>query len=309
MGSNPTPSATSNIQLVDFVGKFPKKRIRIGDSHENVQQASQQLGGYAQQCADSGSIYLSNTVSNKGRSFVGRLVSGGLQMPAHRQPAKPHKRLGYWYLVRRVPKEFRSFDRRNPVMISTGIPIVDDPHGLRARKEVARLDAVLEQEWRVLKTPPDVAAEARFEEYRSKADKMGIDYVPADELVDLPLDQIMKRLVLLANEKNASDRSVRSALLGVAPRPTLMVSQLLKEYNLSSKVAAEDQQGMVQAFKVFKSVIGGDRPLSNLTRRDIVAYRAYWERQLEQNERPSIGRTTTSITSRESSKRSENAVQ
>lgn len=203
-------------------------------------------------------------------------------MPAHRQPAKPHKRLGYWYLVRRVPKEFRSIDRRNPVMISTGIRITDDLQGDRARKEVVRLDAILEQEWRVLKTPRDTAAEARYEEHRSLADQMGINYVPADELVDLPVDQIMKRLLLLAKDGNASDRSVRAALLGVAPRPTLMISQLLKEYNLSAKIRAEEQRGMVQSFKIFQSVIGGDRPISNLTRRDIVAYRAYWQRQIEQ---------------------------
>ncbi len=215
-------------------------------------------------------------------------------MPAHRQPAKPHKRLGYWYLVRRVSKEFRSIDRRNPVMISTGIRI---PVTLLAcaRKEVARLDAVLEQEWRVLKTPSDVAAEARYEEHRSIADKMGIDYVPADELVDLPLDQIMKRLLLLANDGNASDRSVRSALLGVAPRPTLVISQLLKEYNLSAKVAAEDQRGMVLAFKVFQSVIGGDRPLANLIRRDVIAYRSYWERQIERKRAMGLGPTIISV--------------
>lgn len=49
---------------------------------------------------------------------------------------------------------------------------------------------------------------------------MGIEYVPADELIDLPLEQIVKRLQALAIETNAEDRSVRSALLGLAPAVT-----------------------------------------------------------------------------------------
>jgi hypothetical protein len=51
--------------------------------------------------------------------------------PRHER-ARPHKRYGYWYLVRRVPRAFSAYDARNPVMLSTGIRVADDPRALVA---------------------------------------------------------------------------------------------------------------------------------------------------------------------------------
>jgi hypothetical protein len=59
------------------------------------------------------------------------------------EPARPHKLKGFWLLVRRVPEEFRAYDTRNPVRISTGIRIVDDPRGIRAGEVVSKLHADL----------------------------------------------------------------------------------------------------------------------------------------------------------------------
>jgi hypothetical protein len=56
------------------------------------------------------------------------------------EAARPHKLKGFWFLVRRVPGEFALYDKRNPVRISTGIRILDDPRGVRAGSVVAKLD-------------------------------------------------------------------------------------------------------------------------------------------------------------------------
>lgn len=64
------------------------------------------------------------------------------------EAARPHKLKGYWFLVRRVPGEFSAYDRRNPVRISTGIRIVDDPRGIRAAEVVTRLQAELLRYWK-----------------------------------------------------------------------------------------------------------------------------------------------------------------
>jgi len=52
--------------------------------------------------------------------------------------ARLHKPKGFWFLIRRVPTAFKSFDHRNPVRISTGIWITDDPRGVGAGVVVAR---------------------------------------------------------------------------------------------------------------------------------------------------------------------------
>jgi hypothetical protein len=56
--------------------------------------------------------------------------------------ARPHKLKGFWFLVRRVPGEFALYDKRNPVRISTGIRILDDPRGMRAATVVAKLERI-----------------------------------------------------------------------------------------------------------------------------------------------------------------------
>ena len=53
--------------------------------------------------------------------------------PRHEQ-ARPHRRYGYRYLVRRVPREFSAYDTRNPVMLSTGIRVADDPRAASRRR-------------------------------------------------------------------------------------------------------------------------------------------------------------------------------
>lgn len=60
---------------------------------------------------------------------------------------EPCKRKGFWYLIRRVPKAFESVDARRIVFLSTGIPVPDDPRGVRARKRVALLNDELEMQW------------------------------------------------------------------------------------------------------------------------------------------------------------------
>ena len=57
------------------------------------------------------------------------------------EAARPHKLV----LVRRVPGEFSHYDKRNPVRISTGFRILDDPRGVTAASAVAKLDAELQR--------------------------------------------------------------------------------------------------------------------------------------------------------------------
>ena len=68
-----------------------------------------------------------------------------------RNPARPHKRKGFWCLVRRVPTRYQPFDKRGIV----GIPITDDPRAHAAKRVVADLDATFLTRWRDLARTPD----------------------------------------------------------------------------------------------------------------------------------------------------------
>lgn len=47
----------------------------------------------------------------------------------------PHKRRGYWYLARKVPKRYRHLDKRSVVLLSTTIAIAMIP---RHRRQACR---------------------------------------------------------------------------------------------------------------------------------------------------------------------------
>jgi hypothetical protein len=83
-------------------------------------------------------------------------------MPATADDARPHKRKGFWYLIRRVPREFAAYDPRPRIQISTGIRIVDDPRAHRAGEAIKRLDAEITRYWEEKKAGRDPDAEARY---------------------------------------------------------------------------------------------------------------------------------------------------
>lgn len=83
--------------------------------------------------------------------------------------ARPHKRDGVSYLIRRGPKEFAHMDRRNPVKISTEIAVADDPRGVRAKTVVQRLSTELEIYWRGMSDGQVAEARLRYEAAQKRA--------------------------------------------------------------------------------------------------------------------------------------------
>ena len=132
--------------------------------------------------------------------------------PAKRS-SRPHKLKGFWFLVRRVPGKFALYDKRNPVRISTGIRILDDPRGVRAASVVAKLDAELQRYWKDKRSGRDRDSEARYEQACNRVRSLGLNYVPAaDAAVNLSLDDILRRCEILTRRGTAESASEVSAL-------------------------------------------------------------------------------------------------
>lgn len=132
-------------------------------------------------------------------------------MSRHLVPARPMKRQGFWYLVRRVPHEFSHLDSREMIVKSTGIRICDDPRGVAARQRVAELDGLLFQLWADLKAGSRRAL--------PRADDRVLD------AVDIGSSQTREfpSFVQISNVARA-DATVRSA----PQKPELMVSQMVR---------------------------------------------------------------------------------
>lgn len=200
-------------------------------------------------------------------------------------PAKPHKRAGVWYLVRRVPAEFAHLDTRSIVRISTEIAIVDDPKGTRAREIVKNLTAELEAYWRGLRDGQSAEARIRFEAAQKRAKAMGVPYQTAEELRAAGrFDEVLARLEMLVQRGEVESEETVSALLGGEKRPVLRMSELFGEYaeiqEATLKKMSEKQRhrwGLPKkrAIQNFIDVVG-DKSLEGISRDDALTFRRWW---------------------------------
>jgi integrase len=210
-------------------------------------------------------------------------------MAPRRELTRPHKRDGYWCLVRRVPREFAAYDERNPVVLSTGIRIGHDPRAILATEAVRRLDVELELYWSDKRAGRDPDAEARYARARETAQRLGFAYVPASEAASLPISDILHRIESLEARKTIETAPEITAVLGGEPVPAIMLSTLVDEYekivvaSLTRKSARQRTKWRVAretALSRFIDVIGGDRAIGSITRSDTLAFRAYWQERI-----------------------------
>jgi hypothetical protein len=193
---------------------------------------------------------------------------------------------GFWFLVRRVPAEFSAYDTRNPVRISTGIRIADDPRGVKATEVVTKLDAELLQYWKDKRRGRDGDADARYEQARKVARPFGLDYLPATEAAPrLPIENILRRFDILTRRGTADSALEVSAVLAGATPPVVMIDAMVDEFeqivraSLASKSARQKKKWRrpkETAVEVFVDVVG-NRPISSLTRVDALRLRSHWQ--------------------------------
>lgn len=200
------------------------------------------------------------------------------------EAARPHKLKGFWFLVRRVPGEFSAYDRRNPVRISTGIRIVDDPRGIRAAEVVTKLHAELLRYWKDKRRGRDPDAEARYQHACNRAKSLGLNYVPVAEAAP-PIEDILRRFETLAIRKTKDSAPEVTAVLGGETVPAIMVDAMVDEFeqivraSLASKSERQKKKWRKPretALNVFVDLVGS-RPITTLTRADALKLRSHWQ--------------------------------
>ncbi|MEP9378438.1 tyrosine-type recombinase/integrase [Aquabacter sp. CN5-332] len=200
---------------------------------------------------------------------------------------EPHKRSGYWYLVRRVPKAFSELDRRVLIRESTHIAVADDPRGVRARGVVRSLNAELEEYWRGLAAGRSAEAQERYDEARKLARRAGFNYIPIAALADLP-DEILRRLAALAvsvKERPEIQPELTAALLAGEEAPSLRLSGLLEAFediqraSLSSMSEDQVRRWRSPKARAISNLIDkiGDKPVADVTRNDALDFRDWWQ--------------------------------
>lgn len=136
-----------------------------------------------------------------------------------------------------MPRAFSAYDARNPVMLSTGIRIADDPRAVVASTAVQKLDQGLERYWRERSAGRDVDAVIRYEHALEAARRIGVSYVPAGTLATSPVEHIVHRFELLQS-RDAIEKPIDvSAVLGGEDVPPVMLSQMMDEFQRISEAS------------------------------------------------------------------------
>ena len=201
--------------------------------------------------------------------------------------ARPQKRNGYWHYVRRVPREYRSVEPREIVVLSTGIPIVDDPRAVQAARAVRAMDNELFRVLRDKRAGRDPGILTTYRKARDTAATLGLSYLEQRDVKLLTLDKLVERLERLTPEpKGERDRETFVAVTGLTPQPGAMLSEIITEAerHLASAHAKKSERPKYKwrkpreyALDIFIKVIGGDKPIKDVTRAEVILVRNHWQ--------------------------------
>ncbi len=190
-----------------------------------------------------------------------------------------------WHIRKRVPVRYSAIEPRSIVHVS----LHTDSRTVAALK-APQVWAEMIEAWEAKLEGRDRAAEDRMAAAKNLAQRRGWRYMPAPEVAQLPLEDLLSRLEATVDGAGRFDGREADAALGLASPPLLTVTKALDAFY---EVAAEDlkdknqdqirrwKNPRIKAAKNFIEVIG-DKALADITTDDLYAFRKWWvDRVLE----------------------------
>jgi integrase len=194
----------------------------------------------------------------------------------------------FWIFKRRIPRKFAEIDSRGWVKQSTRIRISEDRAAIRALAVAQQINDDLEAFWRGLIRGETALAQRQYDDARKRARTLGFSYLPAAELAQSALSDILARLDKLAATGGVANARDVAALLGGKEAPPVMLSALLETYEAMVRADVRDMSpDQLRKWRTHKkraianliSVIG-DKSLTTLTRNDALDFREWWQRRV-----------------------------
>ena len=182
-----------------------------------------------------------------------------------------------YYFVKRVPRRFAAYDVRKFVKVC----LKTDSESEALRK-VAEVEDNLEQYWVALSDGS--GDEAKYDAMVKLAAARGVRYRPEKELMSRGLDEVLRRIEAL-EPNEAKDPVISGAVLGVAKRPTIKLSEInemvfdLEKTKLVGKSADQVRRYKNPKLKAFKNLVGilGDVDIASIERDDALEFRDWWQ--------------------------------
>lgn len=191
---------------------------------------------------------------------------------------------GWWYFVMRVPRRFAGVDGRQQVRKSLR---TDSKEEAKAKAPAVKREFMAY--WEALEAGQTSEAASYFEAAKRLCEARGYRYRRAAELsTDGAAEELAGR-VLAMDGQDLPAEAEAVAMLGLAEPPKLMLSQLLDRFfpNTQDRVKGKSEQQAhrwrLERKRAVANLLAavGEKPVAELTREDVLVYRAAWQAKLD----------------------------
>lgn len=189
-----------------------------------------------------------------------------------------------FYLVKRVPKRFRSVEPRTAIWIS----LHTDSEAV-ARSKADRAWAQMGEAWEARLAGDTEDAKARYEAAQEIARVRGVRYLEVGRVARLPVDAIVERVEAIDAPAGQPHMAEAAALLGTVPEPLMKLSDALESYWTLAKDKTRGKSAdqlrrwrnpRIKSVRNFIEVVG-DRPVNEISRDDMLDFRHWWLDRIE----------------------------
>lgn len=189
-----------------------------------------------------------------------------------------------YHLCKDVPKRFSSVEPRRMVWQSLHTDSASE-----AKIKAAAASEMLEAGWQLLLDGDSDEAERRFVAVKRLAARRKIDYLPADQVAALPLEQRLKRVEAISQFQGNPNRVEGRAFLGGVPDPGVTINKALEVFweheadKERGKSADQIRKWRNPKIKAIKNLVAhvGDKSIAAITRADMIGFRDWWRDKMK----------------------------
>lgn len=187
------------------------------------------------------------------------------------------ERNGNFYFNRRVPEAYRNFDRRGVIRYALKT---------RDRRVALRLsmatNAELETYWSTLSTSGQEHSPENYKSIVARAKTLGFNYYPAQDVAQLPLQQLIERLLLI--EKGNFNEAQVEAVCGKLDSLSIRIEEALERYfDLTKDKLLNKSPNQIRKWgnprkKAISNLVKviGNKPIHEFNRNDALKFRDWW---------------------------------
>lgn len=190
---------------------------------------------------------------------------------------------GTWHLVRRIPKRYKTVDKR--AMFSASLDTDSRSAAERKASEVWERQCDF---WQAKLDGHAVDERRAFEAVRKVAQSRGYAYLPVDQVAALPDAELLARVEAVSGA-DAPDPDEMTALMGTAKEPALKFSEVYDAFYALTpdrRMGKSDEQIRKWGNPYKRALnrwieVNGDGDLTAARREDFLSFRAHWIEKID----------------------------